>query len=72
MDKNQQIQYNSAKKYLLALDTLPCNVEGSQLSWKEIIQNRKEAVNEYLTFLETGKTDHINPNIEPIKHEHFK
>ena len=33
---------------------------------------RSECINEFITMIETGKTDHINVNEEKKQHEHFK
>lgn len=36
-------------------------------------QFRSECLNEFITMIETGKTDHINLHVdESDKHEHFK
>lgn len=72
-DKEQHKK--DALKVLASLDTLKCNSEGSNLDWKSVIEFRRTAVNEFLTWLETGNTKHIvidSSQLEEKRIEHFK
>ncbi len=75
MTKTELEQHRAdARKTMKELETMKCNVEGSVYTWDQIVEARQVAVNEFLTWLDTGKTKHIHVSTEDqeILYEHFK
>lgn len=63
-----------AKKTLKELETMKCNIEDGAYTWAQVVEARQVAVNEFLTWLDTGKTNHIHVSSEDQErfYEHFK
>jgi len=66
------------KKEALALlkniDSFQCNIEDGAYTWEQVVEERKIALGEFLTWLETGNTKHIHVSDEDKErlYEHFK
>lgn len=67
MNKKEIEQHRKdAQAILTKLDKMKQNIEDSPYPWSMIVEYRKEAIGEFLTWLETGDTDHINIKIEEV------
>jgi hypothetical protein len=74
LNKDKEAQLKGSQAVQKSLETLKNNTDLSPKQWQEALQFRKECVDEYIKYLETGKNDHVNISTKlkqpPV--EHFK
>jgi len=71
-DKEHHLK--DATQLLEDLPTMRRNIEGGTHPWKDVIKNRIQCVEEFIEYLNTGKTDHIKMQEDSPRKDiqHFK
>ena len=61
-DKDKEQHLDDARKLLKSLDTLPNNTDLSDEEWEMVRADRRQSLLDFVTWIETGKRDHIKVN----------
>ena len=72
--KDKEHHIKDARKLLVELPRMECNIDGSIYPWKEVVEFRTECTEEFIEWIKTEKLDHIKIHkAEPTKEiRHFK